>query len=339
MNQLHSDDRLGPSRVAAWNRSFAARIAAMDFSCVRAERFAATLSDSDLGPLRIARLMSTQTIVERGAVQLAARSEPAYLILIQLMGVSEVGHYGHVVTLAPGDMILCDAAAPLRLTFDDAVETLLLRIPAATLKAHLPSPECFCGRALRTSEGVTATVATMAVSLFDHLEAGLSLHYQERVARHLLDVIATAYALAFHTPELHSSIVSGRCATVKLYIEQHLRDPDLSPCSIAARLKLSPRYLRMVFAGENETVSAYILRRRLEQCARQIADPAWRGHSMTEIAFGWGFNSAPHFTRTFRDRFAMPPRDYRRLKLEEGAVPFRRPLPVDRERVRDAQAA
>ena len=47
-----------------------------------------------------------------------------------------------------------------------------------------------------------------------------------------------------------------------------------------------------------------------------IADPAWRGHSMTEIAFGWGFNSAPHFTRTFRDRFGIPPREYRRLKLE-----------------------
>ena len=90
-------------------------------------------------------------------------------------------------------------------------------------------------------------------------------------------------------------------------------------------MKLSPRYLRMIFASENETVSAYILRRRLEQCARQIGDPAWRGHSMIKIAFGWGFNSAPHFTRTFRDRFDMPPREYRRLKLDEQATAFRSP--------------
>ncbi len=337
MNQLHSDERSGSSRIATWNTSFAARMMTMEFASARMAPFEARLSDSDLGPLRIARLAVTPVIVERDAAHLAVRSDPAYLILIQLAGTGEVAHYGHVATLAPGDMILCDASAPLKVTFDAPVETLLLRIPAATLKAHLPSPECFCGRALRTSEGVTAVVATMAVSLFGHLQAGLSLQYQERVARHLLDVIATAYALAFHTPELHSSIVSGRCATVKLFIEQHLRDPDLSPCSIAARLKLSPRYLRMIFAGENETVSAYILRRRLEQCARQITDPAWRGHSMTEIAFGWGFNSAPHFTRTFRDRFAMPPRDYRRLKLEEGGVPFRRPATTDCHR--DVQAA
>jgi AraC family transcriptional activator of tynA and feaB len=111
-------------------------------------------------------------------------------------------------------------------------------------------------------------------------------------------------------------VVSGRHAKVKLYIEQHLRDPDLSPCSIASRLKLSSRYLRMIFASGSETVSAYILRRRLEECARQMADAQWRGHSIAEIAFAWGFNSAPHFTRSFRERYGVSPRHYRRQQLE-----------------------
>lgn len=109
-----------------------------------------------------------------------------------------------------------------------------------------------------------------------------------------------------------SSIVSGRHAKVKLYIEQHLRDPELSPCAIADRLKLSSRYLRMIFATSSETVSAYILRRRLEECARQMSDPRWGRHSIAEIAFAWGFNSAPHFTRSFRERYGLSPRHYRR---------------------------
>lgn len=33
--------------------------------------------------------------------------------------------------------------------------------------------------------------------------------------------------------------------------------------------------------------------------------------SITDIAFGWGFNSASHFARSFRDAFGMTPRDYR----------------------------
>ena len=323
-----TSDLASGTSLGGWNGLFSARVEAMDFKPARPDAFTAQVAGSDLGPLSIARLSCAKATIERGAAHLATKAPPTYFLMLQILGSGEVSHYGNTVTLAEGDFVLCDSAAPLKIRFPGDAEALFLKVGAATLKEHLPSPECFCGRALRANEGLTATAAAMALNLFGHLEAGLSLHYQDRVARHLLDIVATAYALAFDTPTSRSSIVSGRCATVKLFIEQHLRDPELTPCSIAVRMKLSSRYLRMIFASENETVSAYILRRRLEQCARQIADPAWRGHSMTEIAFGWGFNSAPHFTRTFRDRYGMPPRDYRRLKLDEGAATFRRALPT-----------
>jgi AraC-like DNA-binding protein len=106
-----------------------------------------------------------------------------------------------------------------------------------------------------------------------------------------------------------------------LFIEQHLRDPELTPSIIADRLKISSRYLRMIFAANSETPSAYILRRRLEECASRLGDPRWRGHSITEIAFSWGFNSAPHFTRSFRDRFDASPRCYRQQQLDQVVPP------------------
>ncbi len=71
----------------------------------------------------------------------------------------------------------------------------------------------------------------------------------------------------------------------------------------------------MIFAAHDDSVSAYLLRRRLEETARQIRDPKWRGHTITELAFGWGFNSAAHFARSFRERYGTAPRDYRRLQL------------------------
>ena len=132
-------------------------------------------------------------------------------------------------------------------------------------------------------------------------------------------MIATSYAAAFESVTSASSITSGRHAKVKLFIEQRLRDPELSPGVIAGQLKLSSRYLRMIFASSNEKVSAYILRRRLEECARQMADARWRGHSITEIAFAWGFNSAPHFTRSFRERYGVSPRQFRRQQLDDKA--------------------
>ena len=66
-------------------------------------------------------------------------------------------------------------------------------------------------------------------------------------------------------------------------------------------------------------MSAYILRRRPEECARQMCNPAWHAHTLTEIAFSWGFNSAAHFTRTFHEKYGMAPREYRRTSFGRAA--------------------
>jgi AraC-like DNA-binding protein len=66
-------------------------------------------------------------------------------------------------------------------------------------------------------------------------------------------------------------------------------------------------------------MSAYILRRRLEECARQMCSPGWSAHTLTEIAFSWGFNSAAHFTRTFHEKYGMAPREYRRMSSDRAA--------------------
>ena len=302
-------------RAATWNRIFAERFEPAVFQARDVDTFSAEFAIGSLGPIGLGRLLCSSVTIQRESMHLGAAGTRTYTILLQVSGTSVFRHYGQAVTLHEGELSLCDSGAPYRLDVEEDSELLLLRVPAAMLRRHLPSPEGFCGKLLSNDAGLTYTAAAMILSLFDRIEEGFAPHYQDRVARHLLDMIATTYAIAFDATSAGSSIVTGRHAAVKLHIEQHLRDPDLSPCSIAARMKLSARYLRMIFATSNETVSAYILRRRLEECARQIGDPCWRGHSMTEIAFGWGFNSAPHFTRSFRERYQMAPRDYRRLKL------------------------
>jgi AraC-like DNA-binding protein len=50
-----------------------------------------------------------------------------------------------------------------------------------------------------------------------------------------------------------------------------------------------------------------------------MASPAWGVHTLTEIAFSWGFNSAAHFTRTFHEKYGVPPREYRRSRLSKAA--------------------
>jgi AraC family transcriptional activator of tynA and feaB len=96
------------------------------------------------------------------------------------------------------------------------------------------------------------------------------------------------------------------------YIELHLHDPSLTPSSVAAAVHLSSRRIHQLFEADAETVGAYILRRRLEECARAMADVSQCSRTITEIAFLHGFNNASHFGRVFRERYNSTPRDYRR---------------------------
>ena len=304
------------TRLAAWCALYRARVEEADWVVADHDGFDAELRIGELGPARLARLTCGRSTIERTAEHTASASRRIFSLILQANGSGVFSQYGHRAALRHGDFILCDNAAPHSYQTTDSAELVVLRVPATVLKERLPSPENFCGRQLPATEGLTCTLAAVTRSVCAQLEKGLSRDFRTRVATHLLDMIATSYAIAFDSQITASAGVSARLAQVKRYIEQHLRDPELSPCSIASELRMSPRYLRMIFSTNQEPVSAYILRRRLEECARQMADPLWRGHSITEIAFAWGFNSVPHFTRSFRDRYGTSPGHYRRLRLE-----------------------
>jgi len=67
-------------------------------------------------------------------------------------------------------------------------------------------------------------------------------------------------------------------------------------------------------------VSHYIKRERLLGCLLDLRDLDFDNQSITEIAFSWGFNSAAHFSSSFKREFGLNPRDYRSCDLAELAA-------------------
>jgi AraC-like DNA-binding protein len=214
-----------------------------------------------------------------------------------------------------GDFTLCDSSVPHHLNCSDGTELIILRIAPDVLRSYLPDPEQFCGLRLVADEGITGAAANLTQKLWSLAESGLPEKFSAMVARNVLDLMSTSYAMAFDTALADTSAVSARKLQAKRYIEMHLREPDLTPCTVASALGISPRYLRMLFCGGSENASRYILRCRLEECAKQLASALWRGHTITEIAFSSGFNSAAHFTRVFRDEYGVTPTHFRRSHL------------------------
>lgn len=301
-------------RAAAWGELYATRMSHVEFVPENKDQFDAELKYSDFGPVKLARLSVDRCSVERTKAHIVHDSRRLYNFLLQAEGASTFFHCGKESHLSAGDFVLCDTGLPHYFATEGKSVTVMVRVPGTTLRQYLPTPEQFCGEHLGRATGMTGTVAAMVreLSTGDREPGPL---FEDRVARYLLEMISMSYTVGMEGTQNASAISWQRRKDVLQHIEDHLRDPDLSPATISEGLRLSPRYLRTIFASGGEKMSAYILRRRLEECARQMSNPAWAAHTLTEIAFSWGFNSAAHFTRTFNEKFGVAPRAYRKLVL------------------------
>ncbi len=269
----------------------------------------------ELGQAELIHMRCGKISMRREACDIRTRPNKMLTFIMQLFGRSSFRHYGNEIELNEGDFTLCNNSTLYDLNLDGPNEMILFRVPTAMLSEAIPTPDILCGRQLARPESLASTALVMARDIAGKEPGQLCPETAERAGRHLLDVVASSCMAVLDERKSTSAIMSGRYWKVKLFIEEHLRDPKLSPSFIASQLRLSDRYLRMIFEVSNESPSAYILRRRLEECAAQLRDPRWRQFSITNIAFSWGFNSAPHFARSFRARYCCSPREYRHQEL------------------------
>jgi acetamidase/formamidase len=84
-------------------------------------------------------------------------------------------------------------------------------------------------------------------------------------------------------------------------------------------------------AGAN--FSQHLRERRLARAHADLESPLEAQRSISEIAYRYGFSDSAHFSRVFRQRFGLAPRDFRREALEnaspKSANPGRRGWPSE----------
>ncbi|MDB5656235.1 MAG: Transcriptional regulator AraC family AcetamidaseFormamidase, partial [Tardiphaga sp.] len=103
-------------------------------------------------------------------------------------------------------------------------------------------------------------------------------------------------------------------------IEQRLGDADLTPARVAQAEGISERYLQKLFEGTGSNFTHYVRERRLQRTWADLSSPAEAHHSISEIAYRSGFNDSAHFSRAFRSRFGLPPREFRQQEIERAAT-------------------
>jgi len=100
---------------------------------------------------------------------------------------------------------------------------------------------------------------------------------------------------------------------IERYVRRRLRDPALSPATIAAAHAISRRHLYDLWRDQPTTLSRWITLRRLEAVREELAEPRLAHRSIERIAHGWCFTNPASFARRFRAEYGMAPREWRRV--------------------------
>ena len=216
---------------------------------------------------------------------------------------------GREARLRPGDFTLCDLTRPYVFRCDGPYNLLVVGIPRLLLLRYVAFPEELTAVAMSSRDSMNGLVSDYLHTLWGRFPQGLPLSDAWQVCQATMNLVGGAYERLAQDWSTRRSAASAHRARIRCYIEKHLTDPDLTPASIASSCQINVRYMHRLQALENETLARYILRRRLEECARALAAPLQR-RSVTEIAFLYGFKSATHFGRAFRDRYGVTPGKY-----------------------------
>ncbi|MFJ9443191.1 helix-turn-helix domain-containing protein [Kitasatospora sp. NPDC101235] len=328
---------LGPTAMAAadWQPALSRAFARVEVS-VRDAAWTGSLTTTRLGSLQISDQTSGPVAVLRDQASVAADPCRNIVARLQLDGTARVFQDGRSVELPPHSLTFLDLSRPFKFVLPRPQRARTLMVPRSVigleegalrrLTATLVSPEDGGAGAL-----LLPLLADACLDL-----PGASFPVRERAARVVADLLATLAAdhATRTVPE------DGRSATQPLFdritasIEASLGDPDLSPRAIADQHGVSLRYLHQLFQRQGDTVGGWIRRRRLEAARRELARPDATRRAISAVATQWGFVSASHFSRTFRDAYGMSPNQWRAGQLPTavqcsppaaGSPPRRRP--------------
>ncbi|SFL21629.1 AraC-type DNA-binding protein [Methylobacterium pseudosasicola] len=276
--------------------------------------FACKMEFASVGPLRMKRL--TQGALRSEMMPNAARHRDGggtVATIFLLAGALTCQQDGRESVQQPGDIVVLDRRHAV-VTSSAGSQALFLKLPRERLEGILGPSRLY------TSLTMGADLAsTILVTNFFHdlirVRRQLTPDAADRMALIGADLIVANIAerLARAVPRpLHGTVVVQRA---KAYVEDHLADLTLDPPQLAAAVGVSLRRLQELFHERDQHISDWIWGRRLEVAAKRLCDPGFAHLSIGVLAYGSGFGSQPHFSKRFKDRFSVTPREYRQAAL------------------------
>ncbi len=308
---LDTSSSVPDRRLAVWQEIVCDTFVGLDCQSDMHDGFWGSVSQSTIGPATCTRVDSCAQRVLRTPSRIARASEDFVLVTLGTSGVNGVFQDGREAIVSAGQFVIYDTTRPYELRFDDSFSQTIFQMPRKLLQQRIGSFDTLTATTFsgdRPLERLAYEFLLGMSKTIDHVDPATAA----RLLDQGLDLVAMTFAERMRERSADQSFHrSALLYRLKNYILTHLRDPELSMPRAAAAIGISPRYASDLMAAEQTSFRSYVQAQRLERCKRDLSDPAQVARHVGEIAFACGFNDLAHFSRIFKQRFGVSPREWR----------------------------
>ncbi len=314
--RFDTNDVSTSDRFAYWRESVCDSYVQLGCETENPEIFSGAIEIARHSILSISKVAGLAHTVERRKRDISATADDFFLLSLQTARTSHITQFGKTAILQPGDMALYSTTDPYELFVSDNFSQTVVQLPASKLLERLPNAQMLTARNIQGQSGIGKLVRDNILAFSEHAHSP-NQTLQTLIQETLIDLIATglasegANAVELSSPEQHVLL------RAKTYIRNNLGNPDLDRNRVAEEVGISVRRLNDIFSKHDESISAFIRRVRLESVAADLRDSRFDRHSISEIAFRYGFSNMQNFSTIFKGIFGHSPRAYRVDKSQQ----------------------
>lgn len=272
---------------------------------VLGSQFCGDIREFRSGALKLSFVDACQARLYRSAREVAAGEGGKYFAVFQQSGSATMAQDDRQVVLGSGDITLIDADRPCDFTYSNNSRQLSLILPHDRVEQALRFSRVRCGE--KISAGSPIAVLSHRLIMETTRQPTLSLAESEATLEAIISLLRPAIGRAQEEVDPHERIMRKTLD----YIDQHIRNEDLSPEVLAREVGVSVRGLYRLFAKKGLVVAQYIKNRRLDFCAESLRQVGTE-QKLSALGYSWGFSDSSYFSTAFKARFGVSPGEYRK---------------------------
>ncbi len=294
-------------RLEFWRSTVCDQFVALEVTPATSGLMAGRVTASSVADTHLRRIASVPHRFERTERQVRTADEDYLQIALARRGRTLVMQDGRQAVIGPGEFVIYDSSRPFTFVASESFEYQVClhpksRLPLSAAEMAATTAVAFTGR-----RGVGALLPPLLASLDRAAADELPEVAQEAVGRTIGDLfvaLVRGQVPAESAENLHLT-------RARAHIRAHLADRDLDPAAVAGACAISVSYLHKLFAEEDTSVAATIREERLQHAWEDLRRPDLVHVGIGAVGARWGLPDPAAFSRAFRARFGLSPREHR----------------------------